>query len=168
MRVIERVMMNAITGKGKMSLDNTAVATTGDKTVVTLHRHEIAVIDWTLKTLTIRDCGWRTPTTKSRLNRILALTGGNLYQKKGEWFLDGNPWNGEAIIEFHTGKGPEMALRADLAKRGDRIPDQNGKSFYGAQELAGNTLVYRLMPSGDTVLELANGDRATVASIDLE
>ena len=38
--------------------------------------------------LKLSDCGWRTPTTKSRLNALLmAFTeGSEIYQKQGQWF----------------------------------------------------------------------------------
>jgi hypothetical protein len=44
--------------------------------------------------LYITNAGWRSNTTKERLN---ALPNVSIYQKNGEWFLNGNSWNGEWI-----------------------------------------------------------------------
>ena len=46
------------------------------------------------KTLSITNCGYKTATTKERLN---ALPNVNIKQVKGEWFLNGVEWNGEYI-----------------------------------------------------------------------
>ena len=45
-------------------------------------------------TLSITNCGWQTNTTKERLN---AIDGVSIYQKKGQWFLNGNEWGGKLI-----------------------------------------------------------------------
>jgi hypothetical protein len=39
----------------------------------------------------ITDAGWQSKTTKERLN---GLRGVDIRQKKGEWFLNGEEWNG--------------------------------------------------------------------------
>jgi len=51
--------------------------------------------------LEVSDCGWRTNTTKSRINVILSCLCGDgkkspsVYQQAGEWFLSGGvPWQG--------------------------------------------------------------------------
>ena len=41
--------------------------------------------------LTISTCGWRTKTTKERLN---ALPGVSIFQKAGVWYLNGKEWDG--------------------------------------------------------------------------
>ncbi len=46
------------------------------------------------KTLSITNCGWKTATTKERLNAIPNV---NIVQKKGEWFLNDVEWDGELI-----------------------------------------------------------------------
>ena len=49
--------------------------------------------DMTLwKELWITAAGWRTNTTKERLN---AFNGVNIYQKDFQWYLNGEAWNGE-------------------------------------------------------------------------
>jgi hypothetical protein len=58
-----------------------------------LHHNRIAVIQYDdfkgHYVLWIRDCGWRTRTTKDRLNAILSIFGTNcsIYQKNHEWYL---------------------------------------------------------------------------------
>jgi len=46
------------------------------------------------KTLSITNCGWKTDVTKERLN---AIDGVDIYQKKRQWFLNDTEWNGELI-----------------------------------------------------------------------
>lgn len=58
-----------------------------------LHQHPIAV--HTPKGIQLSACGWKTATTKERLN---SLPGVHIQQKKGEWFLNGNLWDGSPIL----------------------------------------------------------------------
>ena len=44
------------------------------------------------KVLRITNAGWKSNTTKERLN---GLKGVHIHQKNGEWFLNGEKWNGE-------------------------------------------------------------------------
>jgi len=44
--------------------------------------------------ISITNAGWQTNTTKERLNGI---PGVNISQLNGEWFLNGNSWNGSWI-----------------------------------------------------------------------
>jgi hypothetical protein len=46
------------------------------------------------RTLSITNCGWESQTTKERLNGI---DGVRINQKNGQWFLNGNEWNGKLI-----------------------------------------------------------------------
>lgn len=57
-----------------------------------LHGNLIAILDH--RGLRISNAGWFTNTTKERLN---ALSGVNIYQKKGIWYLNGKEWNGEWV-----------------------------------------------------------------------
>lgn len=57
-----------------------------------LHGHKIA---WRVKSmLFISNCGYFTVTTKERLNGIPNVT---IQQIKGEWYLNGKPWDGKPI-----------------------------------------------------------------------
>ena len=57
----------------------------GEKTVYYLHQHPIVVE--TPKSYIVSSCGWRTYTTKERINRY---TGLGVYQKDGVWYLGGD------------------------------------------------------------------------------
>jgi len=58
---------------------------------ITLHGNLIAKLD---DHLHITNAGWTSNVTKERLN---ALQGVGIYQKNGEWYLNGEKWNGEWI-----------------------------------------------------------------------
>ena len=46
--------------------------------------------------LYISNCGWFSNTTKERLNGILDYIGKpRIYQKRFQWFLNGEKWNGQ-------------------------------------------------------------------------
>lgn len=61
-------------------------------TVLELFGNEIAAIDSKDNSLYITNAGWKSNTTKERLN---ALPGVSISQKKGEWYLNGEKWGGE-------------------------------------------------------------------------
>lgn len=91
MRMIERKMLAAIHERKDWHLDNTEVqcvslpACNIDKVFVRLHGNTIAMI--TPTEVDVCDCGWQTPTTKSRLNAILyELCGAGIYQKQHKWY----------------------------------------------------------------------------------
>ena len=46
------------------------------------------------RTLSITNCGWKSNTTKERLNAIPKV---RISQSQGKWFLNGAEWNGELI-----------------------------------------------------------------------
>lgn len=65
----------------------------GDKVAyMFLHGNLIAVNNLTKGEKYITNAGWFSKTTKERLNGI---TGVNINQTDGEWFLNGVKWNGE-------------------------------------------------------------------------
>ena len=91
MRMIERRMLAAIHERKDWRDSNTEVqcvslpACNIDKVFVRLHGHTIAMI--TPTDVDVCDCGWQTPTTKSRLNAILReLCGAGIYQRNHKWF----------------------------------------------------------------------------------
>ena len=106
MRRIERRMINAIQHKLDWRKDNTEVLYSPSRKVscVYLHKNLIATIDE--DSVEIYDGGWRTNTTKSRLNAIInGLCDGmnqGVYQHKFEWFIDDN-CEGSDIIPFQHG-----------------------------------------------------------------
>jgi hypothetical protein len=91
MRKIETLMNEAISNSTDWKQDNTEVAyySGHDISRVYLHNNLIAEIGPTY--VQLFDGGWQTPTTKSRLNAILAAHGVDkeyIFQKKGQWFLN--------------------------------------------------------------------------------
>ena len=56
-----------------------------------LHGNTIAILD-ELGMLSISNAGWRSNTTKERLN---GLPNVRINQKNWSWFLNGNEWGGE-------------------------------------------------------------------------
>jgi hypothetical protein len=103
MRKIEQEMNRAIANLNageSWKLDNTYVENTGDYTVVKLHGNVIAKLGdfW----IQLFDGGFRSVTTKSRLNAILKENGigESVYQKNFEWKL-ANPDG--SIVDFESG-----------------------------------------------------------------
>jgi hypothetical protein len=77
---------------------NTAVSTgyngncENTVTEMYLHGNRIAIKEG--KKISITNCSWFTNTTKERLN---AIPGVSICQKKGNWYLNGNLWDGKLI-----------------------------------------------------------------------
>jgi hypothetical protein len=56
----------------------------------------------------ISNRGWFTLTTKDRLNAIPNVS---IYQKRGQWYLNGQEWNGEWVIVSPSGEWkPEVKV----------------------------------------------------------
>jgi len=121
MRKIEKNMMDAIENKKDFSNGNTSVTHffvsnfEGVKTQVKLHGNLIAIItdiktdSWqrndielntTFGTVT-KPMTYRTNTTKSRLNALLAYTPWKIVQKNFEWFVHSSMTN--QMMPFHDG-----------------------------------------------------------------
>ena len=94
MRKIEMEMNSAIRYRRNFSKANTSVRcfkTNGVTTDVDvfLHGNHIASLDTATHKLTIKDGGWQTVTTKSRLNAILEefAPERRIFQKNWQWFV---------------------------------------------------------------------------------
>ena len=101
MRKIERLMNAAITASKDFKLDNTEVISCSNVSDVYLHGNLIARIGETW--IELFDGGYRSNTTKSRLNAILSehgIPGEGVFQKKGEWFFKSNDYG---VIPFFSG-----------------------------------------------------------------
>ena len=79
--------------------------------IVRLHGNVIAEFDSALngardcRGLTLRDCGYETKTTKSRLNALLWAfrDGSRIYQKQGQWYCpDGTEWLGAEWFTYQS------------------------------------------------------------------
>lgn len=95
MRKITKEAVNAFMNAEKFNGSNTKVEVLPNVTILWLHGNAIAYrYNDPERTLSITNCGWFSTTTKERLN---AIDGVNIVQKKGVWYLNGNEWDGELI-----------------------------------------------------------------------
>ncbi len=89
MRKIESEMNNAIRNRMDWHKDNTEVCITGNTATVYLHNNHIATVG--PDKVTLYDGGWRSNTTKSRLNAILdgiGQMGVGVFQQNWNWFIN--------------------------------------------------------------------------------
>lgn len=99
MRAVEKKMINAIINQKNLSCDNTKVVSQKDNVEVYLFDNLICKINRDFVDIT--NCGYKTSTTKSRLNSILLtfVKDRFIYQKKQEWYIAG----GEVSQNFPNG-----------------------------------------------------------------
>jgi hypothetical protein len=95
MKAITKESVEAFLNAVPFSKSNTNVVVLPNVTVLSLFGNEIAYrYNDPQNTLSITNCGWKTNTTKERLN---ALPNVNICQRSGVWYLNGEEWNGELI-----------------------------------------------------------------------
>tara|TARA_B110000444_G_C18817866_1_gene586082 strand:+ start:765 stop:1058 length:294 start_codon:yes stop_codon:yes gene_type:complete len=95
MRLITKKSVEAFNNAKVFKNSNTEVEVLPNVTVMKLFGNEIAYrYNNPKRTLSVTNCGWKSNTTKERLN---ALDGVNIHQKQGKWFLNGKEWNGNLI-----------------------------------------------------------------------
>ena len=95
MKKITEQSTEAFQNRREFKGSNTVVEVLPNVTVLKLFGNEIAYLyNDPDNTLAITNCGWQSVTTKERLNGI---EGVSISQKKGEWFLNGDVWNGKLI-----------------------------------------------------------------------
>ena len=103
MRKIEQQMNTAIRYRKNWAGSNTMVRVSREVVEVFLHGNHIASLDTATHKLTIKDGGWQSNTTKSRLNALLDefVPSMGIFQKNWTWFLsdrlDGS------VVPFHSG-----------------------------------------------------------------
>ena len=95
MRQIEQNLINAIRERKKAwSQDNTTISYNENTETydVFLHGNKIASIDYDDREVRLSSCGWRTNTTKSRLNAILTAlrADGYVRQTQRRWQICSN------------------------------------------------------------------------------
>jgi hypothetical protein len=88
MRLITEKICTAFESRRTLKIDNSET----DGTSLWLFSNKIA--EWREGGIWITNAGWNSVTTKERLNGI---TGVNITQKKGEWYLNGHRWGGEWV-----------------------------------------------------------------------
>lgn len=73
-----------------------------DKVTFKLHGCSIVKADKRKRLLKLDSCGWKTKTTKTRLNELLreAGVGEQISQKKGVWYLNGNKYEDGMRIKY--------------------------------------------------------------------
>ena len=89
MRKIEEQMNTAIRYRRNWASSNTMVRVYKEVVEVFLHGNHIASLDTATHKLTIKDGGWQSVTTKSRLNALLNefVPSMGIFQKNWTWFL---------------------------------------------------------------------------------
>jgi len=89
MRLIEKQMNTAIRYRKNWAGSNTMVRVSREVVEVFLHGNHIASLDTATHKLTIKDGGWQSVTTKSRLNALLDefVPSVGIFQKNWTWFL---------------------------------------------------------------------------------
>ena len=95
MRKIEMEMNSAIRYRRNFSKANTSVRCFKNRDGITtemdvfLHGNHIASLDTATNQLTIKDGGWQSVTTKSRLNALLDefVPSMGVFQKNWDWFV---------------------------------------------------------------------------------
>jgi hypothetical protein len=87
--------INAFLNATRFKESNTEVEVLPNVTILKLFGNAIAYrYNDPNNTLSITNCGWQTNTTKERLN---GLPNVRIQQKQGNWYLNGQQWNGNLI-----------------------------------------------------------------------
>ena len=95
MRMITQQAVAAFNNAESFKSGNTKVIVKPNVTVLLLFNNEIAYrYNDPERTLSITNAGWKSNTTKERLN---GLDGVSIQQKAGIWYLNGKEWEGELI-----------------------------------------------------------------------
>ena len=95
MRKITKKASEAFINAKNFSESNMSVIVRPNVTVMALFGNEIAYrYNDPNQTISITSAGWKTRTTKDRLNSI---DGVNISQSKDTWYLNGNEWDGNLI-----------------------------------------------------------------------
>ena len=96
-----------LTNRGQRKIGNNTYLRRRDAATIGLQYHATDVVTFTPSGLTLTSGGWRTVTTKERINWALyAIPGMTLWQSKGQWYLN-NPnapkWDPKTTPVFHDG-----------------------------------------------------------------
>ena len=82
---------------------------------VRLHGNLIAVVEPDLMRIRMDDCGYRTVTTKSRLNALLRafVPGEGISQQDFAWYAAGGPWQGSDEWPMRLEAGNHVLQQAE-------------------------------------------------------
>lgn len=122
MLIIEQQMLAAISRRQTWRRSNTSVVyvSTANISAVYLHNNLIALYLHNTGQVLCSSAGWRTRTTKSRLNALLVSYGRHIYQRHGVWYCD----DGERFIDEPLGTILREMIDAALEDR-RRTNDKN-------------------------------------------
>lgn len=99
MRKVTNNAVNAFLSNRAFAEGNTSVSPANNDNYLYLHGNIIAIRNKQTGALRITNAGWFSNTTKERLN---ALPGVFIQQKKGVWYLNGQEWDGTLIDVAET------------------------------------------------------------------
>jgi hypothetical protein len=88
MRKVTEQIVRAFRNRERKTIGNSST----DGTALYLHGNKIA--EFRNQELWISNAGWQSNTTKERLN---GLAGVSVVQRRGQWYLNGLPWDGEWV-----------------------------------------------------------------------
>ena len=95
MRQITKDSVQALMNAEKFSKQNMLVEVLPNVTILRLHGNAIAYrYNNPERTLSITNCGWKSNTTKERLN---GLPNVSVCQRLGVWYLNDQEWDGKLI-----------------------------------------------------------------------
>ena len=95
MRQIPKESIDAFMNAQSFKKENMEVEVRPQVTILRLHGNAIAYrYNDPEKTLSITDAGWKSNTTKERLN---GLPGVSIHKTNGEWYLNGEKWDGKLV-----------------------------------------------------------------------
>jgi hypothetical protein len=95
MRTITTKAIDKFLNAENFNSSNTSVDVLPNVTILKLFNNPIAYLyNDPEKTLSITNCGWKSATTKERLNGIPNV---HITQKNDTWFLNGVEWDGKLI-----------------------------------------------------------------------
>ena len=95
MKIVTQNAVACFRNGGNAKFSNTEVVTENGVSKMYLFGNLIAILDHNVGgVMKITNAGWRSNITKERLN---GLPNVNIRQVKGEWFLNGQKWNGQLV-----------------------------------------------------------------------
>lgn len=95
MKIVTENAVICFQNGGNGTFSNTKVVTENRVSKMYLFGNLIATLDHNVGgVMKITNAGWKSNTTKERLN---GLPNVNIKQVRGEWFLNGQAWNGSLI-----------------------------------------------------------------------
>jgi hypothetical protein len=93
MKIVTQNAVACFRNGGNATFNNTAVVTENGVSKMYLFGNLIATLEHSVGgVLKVTNAGWKSNTTKERLNGLPRVS---IQQKKGEWYLNGQLWNGE-------------------------------------------------------------------------